>query len=310
MADNNTNANNANSVNNNDAADALRSSAGGSPAPARRSLSQLNAAGKKTTTAKSKEKSEWVMELTPAAQTSALRWLSAKAVLGPIKAREENSKSEFCEYGVRKVAEQIFATKGKVTNPKVYFRKADNTLDHHFTFVFQDRFKLSLPAPKNDQDHRELLIQTFTDAGLHPTSAAQLVDSELDISPSTNLRSPKELMEGHYGENRMFVPATAAEQAVGQKLLDLVLWDGHGTAPTPLTDDERSLVIVTADSVKVKSGFLDRVATYCQSVDQLMAIFSLITPVAYPGYDKFAESDSDEERLNRKVEACREIIGS
>ena len=306
-------ANNNKSVNNNEtAAESLRQTASeGQSVTRRASLSQLNASARKTTkVTSSKEKAEWVMELTPEAKANALRWLAAKAVLGPIKAREENTKAEFTEYGVRKVAEQIFATKGKVSNPKVYFRKDDNTLDHHFTFVLQDRFKLSLPTPKDDQDHRDLLIQTFTDAGLHPNSATQLVDNELDISPSTNLRSPKELMEGHYGESRMFVPATAQEQAVGQKLLDLVLWDGSGAVPAPLTAEERLLLIVTADSVKVKSGFLDRVATYCQNIDQLMAIFALITPVAYPGYDKFAESDSDEERLNRKVDACREIIGN
>ncbi|NCA13962.1 MAG: hypothetical protein EBS89_07485, partial [Proteobacteria bacterium] len=275
-----------NDVNTSVAAETLRQTAAAAPAapPARRSLNQLNASGRKA--AAKTEVEGWQMPMTPESTAVAVRWLQAKLVLKPVETREQNAKDELSEYCFRQMAEQIFKTKNRVTNPRVTIAKEDGTTDHSFIFLLQDRLKVNLPAPKPGQDHRELLIQTFVDAGLHEQSATQLVDRELDIEPVSSIRNPKELL----------------------KLLDLVLWDGTGTPPA-LSDEDRKILIVTTETVKVRSGFLDRVASYCQSVDQLMAIFRHITPTSFPSHEKFALNDSPESKLHRLVDACREIIG-
>lgn len=271
-------------------------------------LNKLYSTGTKKA-AKAPAKNEWEIDLTPEAEELANRWVGAKALLEPVKTREENSKAEFSAYAVRKVVERIFSTKGKVSNPRVHLRQ-NGRPDHNFLFMFQNRFQIQLPAVLPDQDQREVYVQTFVDAGLHPQSASNLVDNELDFTPQISIRSPKELMVGHYGEKREFVPATSEEQALGQKLLNLLFWDGSGETPAAFTDEERANLIVNEDSVKVKAGFLDRVAGYCQTVDQLSAVFKIIKPTAYPTHWHFATSDSDETRLERKLDVCREIVGS
>ena len=268
-------------------------------------LDTLASRGKKATTTKNNSGS-WEMPLTEQAKSDAIRWVNAKVLLEPIKSHEEAAKTTFSEYAVRKVAEKIFATKSKPSNPEVMIRKEDGTEDHRFIFIFQNRFKIAFPSHGNG--HRDHYVETFIDLGLHPISAASLVDTELDLTPVISIRSPKELMLGHYGADREWIPATEQEKSIGQKLIDLVLWDGR-TPPAPLTDEEREVAILTADSVKVKAGFLDRVATYCQSVDQLMAVFSVIQPIAYPTHQDFAKNDSEEFKLVRKLEACSDIIG-
>jgi uncharacterized membrane protein YkoI len=271
-------------------------------------LEVLASRGKKTTAATKNSSGSWEMHLTEQAEFDATRWINAKVLLEPIKSHEEAAKEAFSEYAVRKVAEKIFTNKSKPSNPEVIIRKEDGTEDHRFIFIFQNRFKIALPSHGNG--HRDQYVQTFIELGLHPISAASLVDTELDLTPIISVRSPKELMLGRYGADREWIPATEHEKSIGQKLIDLVLWDGgKAPAPAPLTDEERELVIATADSVKVKAGFLDRVADYCQSVDQLMAIFSVIQPIAYPAHQAFAKNDSEEFKLVRKLEACSDIIG-
>mgnify|MGYP003342348416 CR=1 FL=1 len=85
---------------------------------------------------------------------------------------------------------------------------------------------------------------------------------------------------------------------------------GQEGTPPALTDEDRQILIVTSDSVKVRSGFLDRVANYCQTVEQLVAVFRHITPISFPAHEKFAVNDSPETKLHRLVDACREMIGS
>lgn len=274
------------------------------------SMDRLYQTGKKKTPAATAAKAnEWAIDLTPEAEEVAREWIGARALLDPIKTREENTKAEFSEYAVRKVTERIFQTKGKVSNPRVHLLN-NGRPDHRFLFMFQNRFKLHLPVVLEGQDHREVFIKVFVDAGLHPQSAANLVDTELDLTPQISIRSPKDLMVGHYGEKREFVPATAEEKELGQKLLNLLFWDGSTPAPAAFTDDERNVLMVNEDSVKVKAGFLDRVAGYCQTVDQLAAVFKIIEPTAYPSHYHFAEHDNDERKLERKLEVCREVVGS
>lgn len=145
--------------------------------------------------------------------------------------------------------------------------------------------------------------------GLHPHDANNLVESELDLSPSIEFRSPKELTSGRYGENREWVESTPAEKLAGEKMTALVLWNGQGKAPAALTDEEKALVVVSSASVKIRAGFFDRLSTYCRSVDQVVAVLGLIQPVVYPAYAKFATNDSVTVQAQRKITAAAEILG-
>lgn len=260
---------------------------------------------------KSGKPSTWEMTLTPEAAVDAKRWIAAKTVLEPIKKRVENAKNDFCTYALRFMSERLFANKSKPSNPLVLLKKADGkTVDHQFQFQMTDRFKYRFPKVPEGVDSRTHFVEVFTNIGLHPVDAEKLVDNELDFNPITGLKSLTELMEGRLGEGREWIEASAESKIAGHKLAALLMWQGQEPAPEPLTLEEKAMVVERNPSIAVKAGFYDRVATYCQSVDQLMAVFTIIQPVVYPDYPKFAMNDTETDRTTRKIEAAGDILGS
>lgn len=274
-------------------------------------LGQLAALAPTTAKPKAGKASKWEMPLTDEAKEAALRWLNGKAVQEPVNKRVENAKVEFELYAVRHMAEKLFANKSKPSNPVVVIRKDDGkTVDHQFQFTMTDKFKYRFPEVPEDAEPRDHFIEIFKQIGLHPSDAERLVDNELDFNPVVGIRSLTELLEGRYGEGREWVEASDEEKTAGQKLAALLTWGGERPAPAPLTPDEKAIVVERSAGMQVKAGFYDRVATYCQSIDQLMGIFKVIQPIAYPVYAKFAINDSETLKTRRKIEAAADILGT
>lgn len=273
-------------------------------------LGKLANAGAKKTPANLKP-TKWEMPLTDDAKAAALRWIDAKAVLEPVENRVEQGRDEFGEYALNLMAEKLFANKNKPSNPLVVLYKEDGkTPDHQFQYSLQDRFK-KFDLPTGDVDLRDHFVSSFTTVGLHPTDAEKLVDNELDFSPVPEVLSPKELLDGRYGEKREWIESTDAMKAAGNKLVALLLWDGDANAlPEAFTGDEQALVIQSRSGVTVKAGFYDRVATYCQSKDQLLGVFQIVKPIFSLGSLKFAVSDAETVKASRKIEAAADILGT
>lgn len=265
------------------------------------------------TTAKPKpgKATKWELPLTPEAEADALRWVNAKSVQEPVDKRVENAKNEFIEYALDFMAGKLFESKTRPSNPLVVLKKADSkTVDHQFQVQMTDRFKYRFPEVPEGVDPRDHFIGIFTSVGLHPTEAEKLVDGELDFNPITGLRSLTELLEGRYGEGREWIDSTAEEKAAGGKFAALLMWDGNADAPDALTPEEKMLVIQRSPGMTVKAGFYDRVATYCQSKEQLLGVFKVIQPVIFPGYAKFAVNDTETDKTRRKIEAAADILGT
>lgn len=272
-------------------------------------LGKLAQAGTKKAPAASKP-SKWELPLTDEATVAALRWINGKSVLEPVEKRVEQGRDEFGEYALGVLAEKLFANKSKPSNPLVVLHKDDGkTVDHQFQFSLQDRFK-KFDVPNGDVDLRDHFINALTAVGLHPSDAEKLTDNELDFSPVPEVRSPKDLLEGRYGEKREWIESTAEEKEAGNKLVALILWDGTGDAPAALTPDEQALVVQSRSGVTVKAGFYDRVATYCQSKAQLLGVFKVIKPIFSMGFLKFAISDTETDKTRRKIEAAADILGT
>lgn len=260
---------------------------------------------------KSSGKVAWEMTLTAEAEADAKRWIQAKTVLEPVEKRVENSKNDFCLYATRFMAEKLFTNKSKPSNPLVVLKKADSkTVDHQFQYQMTDRFKYRFPKVPEGVDAGDHFVEVFTSLGLSVENAERLVDDELDFNPITGLKSLTELMEGRLGEGREWIEADAESKVAGQKLAALLMWQAGQPVPEPLTLEEKTMVIERSPSMTVKAGFYDRVATYCRNVDELMAVFSVIQPIAYPGYPKFALNDSETDKTARKIEAAADILGT
>jgi len=274
-------------------------------------LGQLAALVPTTAKPKPGKVTKWELPLTPEAEADALRWVNAKSVQEPVDKRVENAKNEFIEYALDYMAGKLFENETRPSNPLVVLKKNDGkTVDHQFQVQMTDRFKYRFPEVPEGVDPRDHFIGIFTNVGLHPTEAEKLVDGELDFNPITGLRSLTELLEGRYGEGREWIDSTAEEKAAGGKFAALLMWDGTVDAPAAMTPEEKLLVIQRSPGMTVKAGFYDRVATYCQSKEQLLGVFKVIQPVIFPGYAKFAINDTETDKTRRKIEAAADILGT
>ena len=252
---------------------------------------------------------KWQVNLDDAGKKIFARWISAKIVAEPVLQRLENSKDLLNEICLKDFCEKYYASRNKPSNPQLLIEK-NNSTDHSASWIFTDKFKVRLPNIPEGHDPKVVYIAAFTEAGLHPSDAESLVNNELAINPVIGVRPITELLNGHFGEGREFVVATEVEKSAGRKLANFLAASGSKVSVEPLTDEEKVALINRDSGVTVRQGFLERICTYAKSPSQLLAIFGLLQPVAYPSYPKFAVSDSPVEQNNRKIAAAAEILGT
>jgi len=259
-----------------------------------------------------KGKQTWELPLDSGASISFIRWMEATAIAEPIEQRIKNSKEELNEFCLRDMAKRLFETKSKPSNPEIKTRTDKGEVDHQAVFLMTDKFKYRFPEVPEGVSAKDHFVKVFTDLGLHPNDAERLVDNEVVFTPITGIRNLNEMLDGHFGKGREFIPASAEEQIAVRKLvayLRAVGNPGETVAVEFLTPAEKALIMERGSGVTVKAGFYDRVATYVQNVDQLLAIFKIIQPVVYPSYPKFAMSDTAANQMQRKIDAVSDIIG-
>jgi hypothetical protein len=273
-------------------------------------LQQFNDMVKPEEKPKATKAQKWELPLSVDAAVDAERWSNAKALFDLVEARVDSAKSDFCDYATKIMAEKIFANKSKPSNPIILLKDLDGKTVHQCQFTMMDKFKFGFGAVPEDTDPKEHFVSQFVDVGIHPTDAERLVDTEIDFSPIQGFRPLNELLQGHYGEKREWIEADEATKEAGRKLIKLLMWNGDSRqTPEALTIEEKKLVTSYRSDINVRAGFYDRVSSYCQSVEQLMAIFKLIQPIVYLAYLKYAVQDSEKEKAERLTEVAREIVG-
>lgn len=295
-----------------------------SKAPVRKAvLSSMNVLSKlesevslKPTLKKSEaNKEKWELSLDPLAEKTAVQWVSAKTIWDIVNARMNNTKEQFCSYALEKMAEKMFQVQCHPGNPNVVIESKDGQADHKFILVMQDNFKVEVPKNYPEgvnqldwlKDHYKSLLESV---GLSEENAKDLVDSEMEIFPVTGIRSLTELLDGHYGEKRVWVDSSEDEKIAGTKLAALLMWDGKTSPPEPLSPSDKSIIVRRDTTVTIKSEFYSRITMYCDNVEQLKGILSIIKPIMFPSDSKFAVNDSEPVKLQRKIEAAAEILGS
>lgn len=253
---------------------------------------------KKTPVAKGKA-SKWELPLDADASKAFERWSEGKAVLEPVQKRVDAAKEEVNEACLKEMTRRLFDQKSKPSNPEIKTRKASGEVDHQAVFLMTDKFKYRFPEVPEGVPVKSFFADIFVGLGMSRERAVELIENEINFTPITGIRNLNELLQGHYGEGREFIPATEDEQNVARKLVDFV---------KTLTPDERALILERDNGISVKQGFYDRVATYCETAGELEAVFKLIQPIVYPSYPKFALSDSPVAQTERKIAAARSIL--
>jgi hypothetical protein len=226
-------------------------------------------------------------------------WVASATIFDVIEARKDVEAAPINEKLMDEFAEQLFNQGFQPVNPRVV-TMAHGEVDHQANFTVQAKFKLQ---GKTSDELKANLYEVL--------GSDDLFDGEIDCTPLTTLRPFNELVIGHY-EGKDFVPATKEEEAVATKLLQFV--QGQFTSfqkgySIGLTDAERDLVLIHQDQMKVKPGFMDRVKTYCKTVDELKGVFKVITPVHFLSHAKFAVADTPQARQDRLVAAVGNFLG-
>ena len=229
------------------------------------------------------------------------RLVGAKAVLDVVESRADAEKGIVHEIMLDAFAKTLFDHGTQPVNPRFYIDK-DGRDDMTGVFQVQTRFKVNIP--EGDESPDERIVQALVFAGIDKKTARLLVNNEVDAEPVVSLRPFNELVNGHY-VGKQFVKATQEEQAAGEKLLAMVM----GQKVKPLTEDERDLVIRKEDKTKIKGGFFERLASYCESSDEVLSILRVITPTHFVSHMKFGVSDTPEERQSRLIDEAADILG-
>ena len=249
----------------------------------------------------------WEMVLSPEMNAVAKNWVEAKTVYDSVLSRLENTKAQLSEYAEGQMIDKIFENKSRPSNPQIVINDSDGKVDHQFIFIFQDKFKVEFKKMPENADPVDFFKGLFVSLGLSQSNASDLVNNELDFNPVTGIRGLSELLDGHYGAGREWFESSLEEKTAGAKLSALLMWDGT-THIEALTPQEKATVVKTDPGVVVKTDFYARVASYCETAEQLSAVFAVIKPIAYPSHVKFAIGDSDVKRTQRKISAASDIM--
>jgi hypothetical protein len=237
------------------------------------------------------------LELTPEAEGLYAQFIPSKQIFDIFDSHLKILKADLKSEVFRLWADKMFAQKAKPVNPKLALNNGEGKPDMSGVFIIQAKFKVHATTAEEAQ---EMLVAV----GLSEEDAENLVTAEIDFTPMSALRSFNELVKGHKVEGG-WADATEQEQSIAQKLMTFVM----GQKTEPITEEERAVVLVNQPSIQVKHGFLDRVANYCKTAEQLHGVFTVITPVAYAKGGKFGISDTTDEIRTRLVTMAAEILG-
>lgn len=189
----------------------------------------------------------------------------------------------------------LWNNKNVPENPGIKVKIDDNISEG--MFVVQERIKLQIP---DKADPAGSIIKLLVDLNWKEEDATKLVESEVDFTPQMALRPFNELVEGHY-ENKQMIPATEAEQAVGQKVLEFVM---------SLSPEEQELILINTPKTVIKKNFLARICSYAHSFEQVAALFKVFTPVIQNRGAKYAVNATPVNRVQLLCQKVEQLIGS
>lgn len=269
------------------------------PAPAKPTGASLLAglASKAKTAPKKEAKKERpVLPLDSDVADIYAQFAPAKQLFDILDSRVEALKADLNPELFKAWVRIYWKNKSVPANPAIEV-EVDGKLDCEGMYIVAERMKVQIP---NNEDPAGSVTELLVSSGLERADAERLVENEVDFTPQLSLRPFNELVSGHY-ESKQFVEASAAEQSVGQKLLEFV--------QNNLTPEEQELVLLNVPKTVVKKGFLTRAVSYVHSEEQLAKVFKVFSPVPSNKGAKFGVSDTPPVRIERLLDYANELLG-
>jgi hypothetical protein len=239
------------------------------------------------------------LPLTPQVEKIFEAHIVAKKLADLFGDHSENKKAELKAEIWPLWVDQMWTLKSQPSNATLRTNRPDGKPDCEGMYIIQQKYKIQAKT-------KEEAVKTLIDLGLSVDNANALVANELDFSPRVSIKFDL-LQNGHWdSESKSWVDATPQEQAVAAKALALLL---SKPGAEPLTAEDKALLISRDPKVEVKDGFLQRVASYCTTKEQLFNVFKVITPIEMAKGAKFAISDTPMEHNRRIVKEAGDILG-
>lgn len=197
---------------------------------------------------------------------------------------------------------KFFRLNKRPSNPYVISLQSKST-DCKALFVFNDRYKINVPGPAEDDHYNEkwglnAFTQTLVAAGLKEAKAKKFVASEVQVNIIQHYLSLHEMLEGRTGAGRKRIDPNEVTRSAGIKLAEYLNWNGKKTIQ-PLTDEERDAISYISMDYGINPGMLERVWNYFDSAEEVLCLFKVVQPVLSIKNHEFGISDNPSERVSR-----------
>ncbi len=221
------------------------------------------------------------------------KFIPAKRLAESFNSHFENLRSLLRIESWKSFLSSYWSAKSQPGNPAIV-SKVDGKPDMSTMLIVSAKFKVQA---ENAGEAESLLVQL----GLDSVKAKSLVAEELDFSPIIGLRNFNELLKGHK-DGKNWIDATDEEKNVARKIMTVLRAE--------LTPEELALARTTIGSTKVKEGFLARVCQYCNTEEQLAAVFQVIQPQQSFKGAEFGINDAEDVRRERLLDFANDVLGT
>ena len=235
-------------------------------------------------------------------------WVPAKILFDRFDAHAKNLGTELKEGVFKLWIEQLWGNKAQPQNPKLSVDNDNGKVDCEGMFIVMEKYQVTVPDV-GDKSIEEAFVDVLVDMAGDETfraKAEELVANELSFLPQVTLPLTSLLAGRKVGKT--FQEATEDQKSAVSKLL--MMLDGEETS-LDFTDGEKAALAEAREikfQTQVKPGFLNRVHTYCKNIEQLKAVFRMVTPTLALKGAKFAVSDSPETQHTRLLEQTAQIF--
>ena len=217
-----------------------------------------------------------------------------------VTARKDALQEEFKTDAWEQFTESWYKAGGRPKNPSVNTKRHDGKPDCSGILQIKAQFKVNAP-----EDGKA--VDALIAVGFNKKLAEKIVEENVDEVVETGYRNFNDLVKGRYisGKGgRQWVDSTDIEKSAGTKLMKFTM----GQESEALTTEERQVALVQTTKTVVKAGFMERAATYCEDVDELRALLTVIKPTTAMSHLKFAKSESEEGRTERLKEVFNDLV--
>jgi hypothetical protein len=246
-----------------------------------------------------------VVKLSSPSNEHVLKLCSLAYLQNLVKSLVEQYQAAVADECFKVWTQEMWDTRKHPANFKVQLDKSGTTFtDAELNFVLKFRVDGIQKKVSSDLDMegiKESLIEAVSAFGLSAKNAAKFVNEEIAVREVIELVKPLDDMQND-PELKPIADKLAAYTMARPK-------KGQTTVTVPaITEEESAKLWVIRQEIKLKEGLLDRVFTYCATIEELRALILWLGVVRQVSNFDFGKSDDATERNKRLREVVNDYV--